>query len=131
MGDWCISRKRYWGLPLPFYPCGGCGRLTVVSGVAELRALAVDPAAVDALPELHRPWIDAVAIRCPGCGEAVARVPEVGDCWLDAGIVPFSTLPYLEDRSAWARWWRNSPWIGMKYFGRVRLSISLSSSWLA
>jgi isoleucyl-tRNA synthetase len=104
MGDWCISRKRYWGLPLPFYPCAGCGRLTVVGGLAELRALAVDPAAVDALPELHRPWIDAVAIRCPGCGEPVARVAEVGDCWLDAGIVPFSTLPYLEDREEWRRW---------------------------
>ena len=92
MGDWCISRKRYWGLPLPFYPCAGCGRTTVVGGVAELRALAVDPAAVDALEELHRPWIDAVAIRCPGCGRPVSRVAEVGDCWLDAGIVPFSTL---------------------------------------
>ena len=104
MGDWCISRKRYWGVPLPFYPCAGCGRTTVVGGVAELRALAVDPAAVDALQELHRPWIDAVAIRCPGCGRPVSRVAEVGDCWLDAGIVPFSTLPYLEDRAAWARW---------------------------
>ena len=104
MGDWCISRKRYWGLPLPFYPCGTCGRRTVVGSVAALRTLAVDPPAVDALPELHRPWIDAVVIRCPGCGGDVRRVPEVGDCWLDAGIVPFSTLGYLEDREEWARW---------------------------
>ena len=104
MGDWCISRKRYWGVPLPFYPCVGCGRSTVVGGVAELRALAVDPAAVDALKELHRPWIDAVALRCPGCRRPESRVAEVGDCWLDAGVVPFSTLPYLEDRAAWARW---------------------------
>jgi isoleucyl-tRNA synthetase len=104
MGDWCVSRKRYWGLPLPFYPCGDCGRLTVVGSRAELRALAVDPAAVDALEELHRPWIDAIAVRCPGCGSSVSRIAEVGDCWLDAGIVPFSTLPYLTDREAWARW---------------------------
>ena len=104
MGDWCISRKRFWGLPLPFYPCVRCRRLTVVGSLEELRALAVDPAAVAALPELHRPWIDSVLVRCPGCGEAVRRVAEVGDCWLDAGIVPFSTLPYQEDRAEWERW---------------------------
>jgi isoleucyl-tRNA synthetase len=103
MGDWCISRKRYWGLPLPFYPCS-CGRLTVVGSRAELRALAMDPGAVDAMPELHRPWVDGIAIRCPGCARPVCRIPEVGDCWLDAGIVPFSTLGYLEDRGQWARW---------------------------
>jgi isoleucyl-tRNA synthetase len=104
MGDWCISRKRYWGLPLPFYPCEACGHLTVVGSREELRALAVTPGAVDELPELHRPWIDRVAVRCPRCAATVSRVPEVGDCWLDAGIVPFSTLGYLEDPAAWARW---------------------------
>jgi isoleucyl-tRNA synthetase len=104
MGDWCISRKRFWGLPLPFYPCPRCRRLTVVGSRAALRALATDPATVDGLPELHRPWIDAVTIRCPGCGSQVRRVAEVGDCWLDAGIVPFSTLGYLEDRERWAQW---------------------------
>ncbi|MGH7318124.1 MAG: class I tRNA ligase family protein, partial [Candidatus Rokuibacteriota bacterium] len=104
MGDWCISRKRYWGLPLPFFPCG-CGRLTVVGSRRELRELAIDPDAVDAVPELHRPWIDGILVECPACGEPVRRVAEVGDCWLDAGIVPFSTLAYLENRHEWARWW--------------------------
>jgi isoleucyl-tRNA synthetase len=104
MADWCISRKRYWGLPLPFYPCRGCGRLTVVGSRQALRDLAVDPERVDALPELHRPWIDEVLIACPSCGRPVARVPEVGDCWLDAGIVPFSTMKYLDDRAYWAQW---------------------------
>ncbi|HEY7436896.1 MAG TPA: isoleucine--tRNA ligase, partial [Methylomirabilota bacterium] len=103
MGDWCISRKRYWGLPLPFYPCG-CGRLTVVGSRRELRELAVDPEAVDVVPELHRPWVDDILIRCPDCARPVRRIPEVGDCWLDAGIVPFSTLRYLEDRAHWERW---------------------------
>ena len=103
MGDWCISRKRYWGLPLPFYPCG-CGRLTVVGSRRELRELAMDPGAVDAVPELHRPWLDGILIRCPDCAQPVRRIPEVGDCWLDAGIVPFSTLGYLEDRPQWERW---------------------------
>ncbi len=103
MGDWCISRKRYWGLPLPFYRCT-CGRLTVAGSRRELRTLAVDPTAVDAVPELHRPWIDDVLIRCPGCGRPVRRILEVGDCWLDAGIVPFSTLGYREDGSRWEQW---------------------------
>ncbi len=101
MGDWCISRKRYWGLPLPFYPCKECGHLEVVGSVARLRELAVDPAKVDALPELHRSWIDEVQIRCPKCDSAVSRVVEVGDCWLDAGIVPYSTLGYFDDPQKW------------------------------
>ncbi|HEY8476390.1 MAG TPA: isoleucine--tRNA ligase, partial [Chloroflexota bacterium] len=102
MGDWNISRRRYWGLPLPFYPCTQCGHLTVVGSMQELKELAVS--GLDQLRELHRPWIDAVRVRCRGCGAEVSRVPEVGDAWLDAGIVPFSTLHYLHDRSYWETW---------------------------
>lgn len=101
MGDWCISRKRYWGLPLPFYICE-CGELTVVGSREELERLAVS--GLDQLEELHRPWIDAVKIACPSCGKVASRVTEVGDCWLDAGIVPFSTLGYLTDRASWEKW---------------------------
>ncbi len=89
MADWNISRRRYYGLPLPFYPCP-CGHLTVVRSRADLAARATTP--LDGLEELRRPWIDAVRIRCDACGAEVARIPEVGDVWLDAGIVPFSTL---------------------------------------
>ena len=89
MGDWNISRRRYYGLPLPFYPCE-CGHLNVIGSRAELEERAVS--GLDQLEELRRPWIDNVPIRCEACGEAVLRVPEVGDVWLDAGIVPFSTL---------------------------------------
>ena len=89
MGDWNISRRRYFGLPLPFYPCDSCGQLTVVGSLAELRERATG--GLDQLQELHRPWIDEVPIRC-NCGAELRRVPEVGDAWLDAGIVPFSTL---------------------------------------
>lgn len=102
MGDWNISRKRYYGMPLPFYPCD-CGHVTVVGSKAELREKAVDPAQVDALPELHRPWVDEVKIKCEHCGKEVSRVPEIGDVWLDAGIVPFSTLGYFTDREAWEK----------------------------
>ncbi len=124
MGDWCISRRRFWGLPLPFYVCDTCQHRTVIGSRTELRERACNPEAVDALLELHRPWIDKVKIACPHCGATVERVTEVGDCWLDAGIVPYSTLNYLPDhlraegavrsirseettvngQSAWQRW---------------------------
>ena len=102
MGDWNISRKRYYGMPLPFYPCS-CGHITVIGSKDELREKAVDPAQVDALPELHRPWVDEVKIKCPHCGKEVSRVSDIGDVWLDAGIVPFSTLGYFTDREAWEK----------------------------
>jgi isoleucyl-tRNA synthetase len=89
MGDWNISRRRYYGLPLPFYPCP-CGHVNVIGSRAELEERALE--GIDQLEELRRPWIDRVPIRCQSCGAAVARVSEVGDVWLDAGIVPFSTL---------------------------------------
>jgi isoleucyl-tRNA synthetase len=89
MGDWNISRRRYYGLPLPFYPCA-CGQLNVVGSKAELLERATGP--VGELEELRRPWIDAIRIRCEACGGEVERIAEVGDVWLDAGIVPFSTL---------------------------------------
>ena len=102
MGDWNISRRRYFGLPLPIYPCA-CGHVTVVGSRAELENLAT--AGVEELEELHRPWIDAVEIRCPACGtEGIQRIPEIGDVWLDAGIVPFSTLG-----------WENPEWIEAGY----------------
>src|SRR4029450_1033225 len=96
MGDWNISRRRYFGLPLPFYPCDSCGELTVVGSLAELHERAT--AGLDQLQELHRPWVAEVPIRCD-CGEELRRVQEVGDAWLDAGIVPFSTLG-----------WKNPEW---------------------
>ena len=101
LGDWNISRRRYYGLPLPFYPCE-CGHLNVIGSKAELSERALDP--LDDLPELRRPWIDRIRIRCADCGEPVTRVLEVGDVWLDAGIVPFSTLG-----------WQNPEWITEGY----------------
>lgn len=102
MGDWNISRKRYYGMPLPFYPCE-CGHTTVIGSKKQLRELADDSAQVDALPELHRPWIDEIKIKCPHCGKAVSRVSEIGDVWLDAGIVPFSTFGYFRDKDEWKK----------------------------
>ncbi len=101
MGDWNISRRRYYGLPLPFYPCG-CGRLNVIGSKPELETRAVR--GLEGLEELRRPWVDDVVITCESCGEKVTRITEVGDVWLDAGIVPFSTLG-----------WQNPDWIPEGY----------------
>lgn len=103
MEDWLISRKRFYGLALPFYECP-CGKLTVVGSKRELESLAVNPEKVKQLPSLHRPWIDKITIKCPKCGATVSRISDVGDCWLDAGVVPFSTLKYLEDKTYWQKW---------------------------
>ncbi len=94
MGDWNISRKRYFGLPLPFYPCE-CGHLNVIGSKAELEERAIS--GLDQLEELHRPWIDAVRIACEQCDAVLERIPEVGDAWLDAGIVHFSTLGWQSE----------------------------------
>ena len=95
MGDWNISRRRYYGLPLPFYVCE-CGEMTVIGSKAELESRAT--AGFDQLEELRRPWIDRVTLKCENCGnEELTRIEEVGDVWLDAGIVPFSTLGWQND----------------------------------
>jgi isoleucyl-tRNA synthetase len=101
MGDWNISRKRYFGLPLPFYPCP-CGHLNVIGSLSELKGRATG--GLNQLQELHRPWIDEVPISCEECGGEARRIPEVGDAWLDAGIVPLSTLG-----------WQNPEWVEHGY----------------
>ena len=101
MGDWNISRSRYYGLPLPFYPCPKCGHLTVAESKADLEKLSGRD--LSGLKELHRPYVDEVEINCPCCGEKVKRVTQVGDVWLDAGIVPFTTLGYFTNRKEWEK----------------------------
>jgi isoleucyl-tRNA synthetase len=96
MGDWNISRKRYYGLPLPFYMCS-CSHLNVIGSRRELEERAVG--GLEELKELHRPWIDDVVITCEQCGAEVSRIPEVGDAWLDAGIVPLSTLGWQNEHA--------------------------------
>jgi len=102
MGDWLISRKRYWGLPLPIWECE-CGNIEVIGGIEELKNKAVDKTKVESLPEIHRPWIDEIKVKCR-CGKEISRIKDVGDAWLDAGIVPFSTLNYLSDKEYWKEW---------------------------
>ncbi|VVB76737.1 Isoleucine--tRNA ligase [uncultured archaeon] len=83
--DWCISRQRYWGAPMPIWECE-CGEQKVVGSLAELREHAVDKAVVDGLNDLHRPYIDAVKLRCDRCGKEMKRIPDVLDVWFDSGV---------------------------------------------
>ncbi|MGZ6345388.1 MAG: class I tRNA ligase family protein [Candidatus Limnocylindrales bacterium] len=104
MHDWMISKKRYWGLALPIYDCGACGTVQVIGGREELRDRAISGWQAFEGHTPHRPWVDEVRIACSGCGEPVQRIKDVGNPWLDAGIVPFSTLHYREDPGYWRTW---------------------------
>ncbi|MGI8826822.1 MAG: isoleucine--tRNA ligase [Chloroflexota bacterium] len=101
MSDWMISKKRYWGLALPFWLCPN-QHLQIIGGKRELAEKAIS--GLDELESPHRPWIDNVKLACPECGQVAERIPEVGNPWLDAGIVPFSTTGYNTDPDYWRRW---------------------------
>jgi isoleucyl-tRNA synthetase len=85
--DWCISRQRFWGIPLPIWTCI-CGKYKVISSNAELKKLTGKE-----LENLHRPWIDTMKLKCD-CGKEMTRVPDVLDVWLDSGVAPWATLGY-------------------------------------
>jgi len=104
MHDWMISKKRYYGLALPIYDCAACGTFTIIGGREELKRRAV--AGWDRFEghTPHRPHVDEVTIACDGCGAPVERIRDVGNPWLDAGIVPFSTLHHREDPAYWSQW---------------------------
>jgi isoleucyl-tRNA synthetase len=89
--DWGISRNRYWGTPLNVWECE-CGHQECIGSRAELAEKSGNPDAVQV--ELHRPYIDAVTIKCPDCGKEMHRVPEVIDCWFDSGAMPFAQHHY-------------------------------------
>jgi isoleucyl-tRNA synthetase len=105
MHDWMISKKRYYGLALPIYDCSACGTFDVIGGREELRERAIEGWETFDGHTPHRPWVDAVKIACRGCGAPVSRIPDVGNPWLDAGIVPFSTLHFREDPDYWKLWY--------------------------
>ncbi len=94
--DWGISRNRYWGTPLNIWECE-CGHQHAIGSIEELKSMS------DNCPdeiELHRPYIDAVTIKCPECGKEMHRVPEVIDCWFDSGSMPFAQWHYPFENQA-------------------------------
>ena len=104
MHDWMISKKRYWGLALPIWECEECNGFQVIGSRQELKEKAISGWDDFKGHTPHRPWIDAIKIACDRCGNVTSRIPDVGNPWLDAGIVAYSTLHYNKDREYWKRW---------------------------
>lgn len=105
MHDWCISKKRYWGLALPIWVCKDCGNFEVIGSQDELKERATEGWDKFEGHTPHRPYVDEVKIKCSKCGGVSERIKDVGNPWLDAGIVPFSTLNYLSDNKKWQKWY--------------------------
>jgi isoleucyl-tRNA synthetase len=104
MHDWMISKKRYYGLALPIWECEACGWFDVIGSREELKERAVAGWEEFENRPPHRPYVDAVQIRCEECGAMVSRVSDVGNPWLDAGIVAYSTLQYRTNPEYWREW---------------------------
>ncbi|MDH4213182.1 MAG: isoleucine--tRNA ligase [Candidatus Thorarchaeota archaeon] len=94
--DWCISRSRVWGSPLPVWVCDDCKEEIVIGSRKELKEHAIK------FPdefEMHRPWVDEVVLLCEKCGGEMHREQFVTDCWLDSGIAHTASVDYLKDPS--------------------------------
>jgi len=102
VGDWCISRQRYWGIPLPIWICQRCNETIVIGSVEELRNLAKTPIGEI---DLHRPDVDRITLRCPLCGADADRVPDVLDVWFDSGIASWASLGYPQRRERFEQLW--------------------------
>jgi isoleucyl-tRNA synthetase len=105
MSDWMISKKRFWGLALPIWLDDETGEFEVIGSLAELKDRAVEGWDEFEGHTPHRPWIDCVKIRSRQSGNLMSRIEDVGNPWLDAGIVPFSTMHYNHDHAEWLKWY--------------------------
>jgi isoleucyl-tRNA synthetase len=89
--DWALSRERYWGTPLPIWICQDCGKEVAVGSIEQLKKDATNcPDNID----LHRPYVDAIEMKCPSCGKTMNRVKEVIDAWFDSGSMPYAQVHY-------------------------------------
>ena len=98
--DWCISRQRYWGIPIPVWECA-CGKRKVIGQVSELKEGQGYTEGMD----IHRPWIDKVTFTCPDCGGTMHRVPDILDVWFDSGVAAWASLGYPARKDEYDMWW--------------------------
>ena len=114
MHDWLISKKnRYWGLALPIYECDVCKTFEIVASREDLNKRAVSGLESLKGHSPHKPFIDDVTIACSTCKKELHRIDDVGNPWLDAGIIAYSTISknnnkdnplYLSDKKQWEEW---------------------------
>ncbi len=98
--DWCISRQRYWGIPIPVWVCDFCGNVEVMGTMDELKSRS----GVKTLSDLHRPNVDNIHIKCK-CGARMSRVPDVFDVWFDSAVASWATLNFPRDEKTYKEWW--------------------------
>ena len=119
MQDWMISKKRYYGLALPIYECADCDDVDVIGSRDELRERAIAGWDEYEGHSPHRPWIDSIKIQCTACPSVKDRIKDVGNAWLDAGIVSFSTIGYNDNPDYWRDWFP-ADWISESFPGQFR-----------
>jgi len=113
LGDWPVSRQRYWGIPLPIWECkrsggghgpcqsGGCGNIEVIGSFEELKNKSGLKKEID----FHRPEIDKIRVKCSRCGGEAARVPDVLDVWFDSGVCTWASLGYPRNKKLFQKMW--------------------------
>ena len=95
IGDWPVSRQRYWGIPIPIWTCSKCDRIKVIGSSDDL------PKKVE---DLHRPFIDEIEFDCK-CGEKMKRIKDVLDVWFDSGIASWASIGYPKKKDEFERLW--------------------------
>lgn len=103
VGDWCVSRQRYWNAPLPLWQCKKCGHEEMIGSVSELEEKAKTPLGESI--DLHRPFVDEILLQCPECGEEMERIRDVLDVWFDSGVASWASLKYPRNKDLFDKFW--------------------------